>query len=945
MYINRLPELSMHPRVKVMLIAGGKKIAIEALVDSGATCSTIHPKVTRREQLPLHRLDRPRVVRNADGTDNRAGRITHELDAMLHDGLQEAQQTFAVVDTGNDDVILGIDYLQKHNPEIDWKQHVMTNRKGRHIHFTINTVRTKSAKERLKKKKRKDKDRKRKKKQARIKGKRPAKKLQAGKRQRIPPLQIDEDSDSDSEDGYERMPSSRPLQGPIIHGQKRPRAQTITSVPRHLHRTDQQRSRSPSPRPTKQARTEEVPKPGTPAKVQGTWASNWAPKAVMQREGQPGIQGYYGRTATPEIPEDGADNSMDEEEPVEDMEVKRHWAPQKPTKQPGLNKYSSVAQQYSQQKAAAEGRLQSGEKKEKEAWRKLLPPQIADYADVFDPDRAKRLPKHTKWDMKINLDATKELPKPRGMIKLTLEEQAAVEEYVNEMLEKGWIEKVEPHEPCPVAAPVFFVGKKDGGARMVTDYRDINAITITDPYPIPIMGALPEKLEGRKHFFTLDMRSGYNNLRIARGDEWKAAFRVKNAVYKPKVMMFGMKNSPAVFQRFMNENFDGWLRTDECLIYLDDLIGGTETEEEQWKLLRQILQQCRDLDIYLKIEKCHFNQTKLDYLGFIVSNEGLHMDPYKLKAIDEWPTPTRPKDIKKFLGFCNFYRKFIARFADLVKPITLLTQKTRKFVWGPEQEEAFEKLKKAFREEVTLKYPDPQKPYTLECDASDEGLSGILQQIGPQGELQPVGFFSKTLNSAERNYPIYDKEMLAIIQSLKFWRHLLEGAMHEITIRSDHANLKYFMTAQDLTRRQARYALALSRYAFKIIHWPGKKNKADPLSRRPDYEPLERDNKNITLLPTDRLEKTIGTTDAKGLYILRTEAITLPSDPIIKAIKRWISRHPWRFRTLAYVAGLDVFFSVVPEGCPIVPPLYEVYSFSYAWVPCGFVIVFPPHNQ
>ncbi|KAL5534826.1 hypothetical protein ACEPAG_1290 [Sanghuangporus baumii] len=191
--------------------------------------------------------------------------------------------------------------------------------------------------------------------------------------------------------------------------------------------------------------------------------------------------------------------------------------------------------------------------------------------------------------MAINLKEGVPLPKPRPIIKLTREEQAALNAYVQELLDKGWIEKVQPHEPCPVAAPVFFVGKKDGGARAVTDYRDINDATVSDPYPIPIMSVLPEKLEKGKFFFTLDMRSGYNNLRIREGDEWKAAFRVGNAVYKPKVMMFGMKNSPAVFQRFMNDNFEHWLRTEEALNYLDDLIGQAQTEEEHWKLLRAIL--------------------------------------------------------------------------------------------------------------------------------------------------------------------------------------------------------------------------------------------------------------------------------------------------------------------------------------------------------------------
>ncbi|KAL5503844.1 hypothetical protein ACEPAH_7915 [Sanghuangporus vaninii] len=511
-----------------------------------------------------------------------------------------------------------------------------------------------------------------------------------------------------------------------------------------------------------------------------------------------------------------------------ELDLKRNWSPrqQGQVSQP-LNKASSVSQQYSQQKAVAEGLLSTA----KRDWQKLLPKQIADYADVFDPDRSRRLPKHTKWDMAINLKEGVPLPKPRPIIKLTREEQAALNAYVQELLDKGWIEKVHPHEPCLVAAPVFFVGKKDGGARAVTNYRDINNATVSDPYPIPIMSVLPEKLEKGKVFFTLDMRSGYNNLRIREGDEWKAAFRVGNAVYKPKVMMFGMKNSPAIFQRFMNDNFEYWLRTEEALVYLDDLIGQAQTEEEHWTLLRAILQKCRELDIYLKIEKCHFLQTQLDYLGFVVGMKGIQMDPYKLKAIREWPTPKTKQQIRKFQGFCNFYRRFIRNYANLYTPIGKLIKKDHKFVWTEAQDKAFEAIKKAFETKVALAMPKPDKPYTLETDASDVAIGAVLQQEDSQGELRPLGFMSKTLSSAQRNYPTHDKEMLAIIEALGHWRHLLEGTKEPLTIRSNHANLRYFMTAQNLTRRQARWALELSRYNFKILHWPGKKNQADALSR------------------------------------------------------------------------------------------------------------------
>ncbi|KAL5531446.1 hypothetical protein ACEPAG_4323 [Sanghuangporus baumii] len=236
-----------------------------------------------------------------------------------------------------------------------------------------------------------------------------------------------------------------------------------------------------------------------------------------------------------------------------------------------------------------------------------------------------------------------------------------------------------------------------------------------------------------------------------------------------------MKNSPAVFQRFMNDNFEHWLRTEEALNYLDDLIGQAQTEEEHWKLLRAILQKCRELDIYLKIEKCHFLQTQLDYLGFVVGTKGIQMDPYKLKAIHEWPVPKTKRQVRKFQGFCNFYRRFIKNYADTFTPIGDLIKKDRKFVWEEAQDKAFNSIKKAFETEVALAMPKPDKPYTLETNASDVAIGAVLQQEDDQGELRPLGFMSKTLTSTQRNYPTHDKEMLAIMEALKHWRHLLEG--------------------------------------------------------------------------------------------------------------------------------------------------------------------------
>ncbi|KAL5510913.1 hypothetical protein ACEPAG_4670 [Sanghuangporus baumii] len=839
MYNKRLPIQALHPRLPIRVKVGTKTLAVKALIDSGATCSTIHPNLVRQFSLFKKRLDHPQPLNNADGSPNQGGAITHEVYTLIFDGPKPQPQMLAVATTGQDQVILGIDYLAKVNPEIDWKNQIW-NRNGKAIPFELNVIRA------IKKRKRRKRKRKRQGKRKSEKTRpRPNMKQQAQNRDNYrhsgAPGLIFAPWRDNNRHSQETKPETKPATPKLEQAKQakqmpEAKSPSMENIPDSTSRQPQQETA------TKHHRDEEeinyTPKRWKQAS-QGTSIVQ-RPKHILTRRMIPARQLY--QTSEDETQGSTGKRSLDEQEEINDSP--KRWKKQPPRKIHPL-----------------ERNLPEGV----ELW-----PTPGPNTTVNVHPRKARYPE-----------------KPvAGIIKLTREEQAALNAYVQELLDKGWIEKVQPHEPCPVAAPVFFVGKKDGGARAVTDYRDINDATVSDPYPIPIMSVLPEKLEKGKFFFTLDMRSGYNNLQIREGDEWKAAFRVGNAVYKPKVMMFGMKNSPAVFQRFMNDNFKHWLRTEEALNYLDDLIGQAQTEEEHWKLLRAILQKCQELDIYLKIEKCHFLQTQLNYLGFVVGTKGIQMDPYKLKAIHEWPVPKTKRQVRKFQGFCNFYRRFIKDYANTFAPMGDLIKKDRKFIWEEAQDNAFNSIKKAFETEVALAMPKPDKPYTLETDASDVAIGAVLQQEDDQGELRPLGFMSKTLTSTQRNYPTHDKEMLAIMEALKHWRHLLEGTKEPVTIRSDHANLRYFMTAQNLSRRQARWALELSRYNFKILHWPGKKNQADELSRQSDYMPEDKDNLGVTLLPPDTIkQQTLRRTEINGLYRLETEMVTI-SDPIIRTIKR-----------------------------------------------------------
>ena len=236
----------------------------------------------------------------------------------------------------------------------------------------------------------------------------------------------------------------------------------------------------------------------------------------------------------------------------------------------------------------------------------------------------------------------------------------------------------------------------------------------------------------------------------------------------------------------------------------------------------------------------------MEFLGVVIGLEGIKMEKEKVKGVLEWPTPKCVKDVQKFLGLANYYRQFIEGFAMVARPLHDTVKKDKGWEWTERQEEAFKELKKRFTEEPVLAAPDIDKKMRMEVDASDYATGGVLSMECEDGLWRPVAFLSKSLNETERNYEIHDKEMLAIIRGLEAWRHLLEGAQYKFEVWTDHKNLEYFMKAQKLNRRQARWALYLSRFDFTLKHVAGTKmGKADGLSRRVDWKVgTDKDNEN-----------------------------------------------------------------------------------------------------
>jgi hypothetical protein len=255
----------------------------------------------------------------------------------------------------------------------------------------------------------------------------------------------------------------------------------------------------------------------------------------------------------------------------------------------------------------------------------------------------------------------------------------------------------------------------------------------------------------------MDIRTGYNNICIREGGEHKAAFKTNMGLFKPLVMPFGLRNAPTVFQRMMNTQFTDLIATGKVLTYIDDILVATEDNlEEHRELVKRVLTCLQEMDLYLKPSKCYFEIKKIEFLGMILENGTVTMDPVKVRGVCEWKEPRSPHDICKFLGFCNFYRRFIKGFSKIAKPLNELLKKGAQWRWETPQQTAFEELKERVCSEPVLLQPDQNKLSEIEVDTSNYAIGAVLMQKDDKGVLHPVAFFSKTLNEVQRNYDVYN---------------------------------------------------------------------------------------------------------------------------------------------------------------------------------------------
>lgn len=465
-----------------------------------------------------------------------------------------------------------------------------------------------------------------------------------------------------------------------------------------------------------------------------------------------------------------------------------------------------------------------------------IPPEYHEFLDVFSKQSANELPPHRPYDLKIELEEGKS-PPCGPVYSLSEKEQTALLEYIQENLHKGFIR----HSKSPYGAPVLFVKKADGSLRICMDYRGLNKITKKDKYPLPRISDHLDRLRSAKIFTKLDLRSGYNLVRIAPDDVPKTTFRTRYGSYETLVMPFGLTNAPAAFQRFMNDIFSDLLDV-YVVCYLDDILIYSSNPKDHQNHVKEVLRRLRKHKLFCKPEKCEFHASSIEFLGFIVKPDGLVMDEKKVKVIQDWPEPTTVKEVQRFLGFANFYRRFIQSYSDIVIPLTRLTKKSQPWDFTLKCKAAFKQLKNAFTQAPVLGHYSPDFIPIIETDASDYAIAAILSMKTPDDEVHPIAFHSRTLNPTELNYDTHDKELLAIFEAFKIWRHYLEGSVHTIEVYTDHKNLQFFTSTKILSRRQARWSEYLSAFKMVVHFRPGKLGeKPDALTRRPDVYPKRGD--------------------------------------------------------------------------------------------------------
>ncbi|CAA0841650.1 Uncharacterized mitochondrial protein AtMg00860, partial [Striga hermonthica] len=444
---------------------------------------------------------------------------------------------------------------------------------------------------------------------------------------------------------------------------------------------------------------------------------------------------------------------------------------------------------------------------------------VCEYLDVF-PDDLPGGPPDRQVEFTIDLIPGAS-PVSKAPYRMAPKELQELKAQIQEFLKLGFTHP----SVSPWGAPVLFVKKKDGSMRMCIDYRELNALTVKNRYPLPRIEDLFDQLSGASVFSKIDLRSGYHQLKIWESDISKTAFRTRYGHNEFVVMPFGLSNAPAVFMDLMNRVFHPFL-DQFVIVFIGDILVYSRDIDQHKEHLRIVLVTLRREKLYAKFSKCEFWLNRVAFLGHIVTARGIEVDPSKIEVVSKWDTPRSAADVCSFLRLAGYYRRFIEGFSKIAQPLTNLTKKAVRFDWSPQCEESFQELKRRLTTAPVLSIPDPTLEFTIYSDASKMGLGCVLMQ---QGKV--VAYASRQLKPHEQNYPTHDLELAAVIHALKIWRHYLYGGKCEIF--TDHKSLKYIFTQKELNMRQRRWLELVKDYDCTISYHPGKANVvADALSRR-----------------------------------------------------------------------------------------------------------------
>ena len=474
---------------------------------------------------------------------------------------------------------------------------------------------------------------------------------------------------------------------------------------------------------------------------------------------------------------------------------------------------------------------------------------------VFDITRIHELPELSEWALKINLLPDAKLNKSRPY-KHSAEEEASLSEELNNGMKSGRIVR----SLANVSSPVLFVKAPGKPPRMCIDYRLLNSQTVSEPAVLPNIQDLLDKLPPNFQYLSkIDLKGAFHQLRMDPDSEDFTTFVCSMGTFKYRVMPFGLKNAPGHFQRFMNSILLYKVTDDGH--YIDDIIFVDACKETHVSKIRQTLKILLENGLIVSPEKCIFFAAQIEFLGHQLTVGG-KITPLesRIGPILNYPVPKNVKQIQAFLGFCNYYRRFLKDFSHHAVHLSNLTRKDTSFQWTEVENNAFQFIKNSFKN-CLLYIPDRSRQFVVETDASDYAIGAALHQDG-----KPLAFFSRKFTASEINYPIYDKELLAILSALQHWRHLLVSTSQPIIIHSDHKNLTYFKKPQHLNRRQARWQQELTQFNFQIVYKRGTDNiAADILSRDPSLATnsgdLQREINDQTLLPDTFFLNYVGSHD------------------------------------------------------------------------------------